>query len=300
MKKLLVIPRIQIHNANALSSPYTLGFPAMTSWMGAMHALQRHLKSSSEKKLKAISFKAIAVVNHSFNLRTYQGKGDYIQSIIGKGVPIKRNGKKASFIEEPYCDLTVSIIIECDNKSIKDGSKLTSMVDTLIMSKMKFAGGDVITAKPSIFLEQDEYELHSLVSKIMPGHCLIERRDLMKSYMAQNNNDSLDALLQGLTTHYNCIEQTDDNGNITVEWDKKSKRNQEGWIIPIAVGYQGLTELNIAQDQRDESTLHRFAEAIVTLGEFKMPHQIESLDDMLWQYHYQSANNLYLCQQQES
>lgn len=43
MKSVLLIPYIKIQNANALSSPYTIGFPAMTAWLGAVHALQRQL-----------------------------------------------------------------------------------------------------------------------------------------------------------------------------------------------------------------------------------------------------------------
>ena len=35
MKKVLLIPHVKILNANALSSPYTIGFPAMTAWLGA-------------------------------------------------------------------------------------------------------------------------------------------------------------------------------------------------------------------------------------------------------------------------
>ena len=43
-KSILLVPRLHIHNANALSSPFTIGFPAMTAWLGAVHALQRKLK----------------------------------------------------------------------------------------------------------------------------------------------------------------------------------------------------------------------------------------------------------------
>jgi len=35
IKRVLIIPHILVHNANALSSPFTIGFPAMTAWLGA-------------------------------------------------------------------------------------------------------------------------------------------------------------------------------------------------------------------------------------------------------------------------
>ncbi|HNL81302.1 MAG TPA: type I-F CRISPR-associated protein Csy2, partial [Agitococcus sp.] len=44
MRRFLLIPHIKIHNANAMSSPYTIGFPAMTAWLGAVHALQRYVQ----------------------------------------------------------------------------------------------------------------------------------------------------------------------------------------------------------------------------------------------------------------
>ncbi len=65
--------------------------------------------------------------------------------------------------------------------------------------------------------------------------------------------------------------------------------------MPIAVGFQGISELGQAANQRDLGTPHRFAESVVTLGEFKMPYRITNLDDVLWQYHADTERNLYLC-----
>ena len=43
MKAYLLISRLRIHNANAMSSTLTIGVPAMTAWLGAVHALERKL-----------------------------------------------------------------------------------------------------------------------------------------------------------------------------------------------------------------------------------------------------------------
>ena len=37
------------------------------------------------------------------------------------------------------------------------------------------------------------------------------------------------------------------------------------------------------------------SESIVTLGEFKMPHRVRLIEEMLWSYH--TEGDLYLCQQ---
>ena len=44
------------------------------------------------------------------------------------------------------------------------------------------------------------------------------------------------------------------------------------------------------------TTPHRFAESMVTLGEFKMPYHFESIDEMIWRYQEYQGDNLYLCQ----
>ena len=44
IRRFLLIPHIKIHNANAMSSPYTIGFAALTGWLGAVHALERHVQ----------------------------------------------------------------------------------------------------------------------------------------------------------------------------------------------------------------------------------------------------------------
>lgn len=62
------------------------------------------------------------------------------------------------------------------------------------------------------------------------------------------------------------------------------------------MGFQGISEVGQAKNQRDAHTPHRFAESVITLGEFIMPYRIKSMDQLLWKYHFDLENNLYLCQ----
>ena len=98
-------------------------------------------------------------------------------------------------------------------------------------------------------------------------------------------------MLDYLAVHHHC--EKDDNGQ--VNWS--SKRKTAGWIVPIATGFHGLTDRGPAKNQRDPDIPHRFAESVVTLGEFRMPYRIQSLDEILWSYHTNLDKNLYLCQQ---
>lgn len=289
MRQFLLIPHLKLHNANAMSSPYTIGFPAMTAWLGAVHALQRKLHSKGCE----VSLTKVGVSCHEFNLQTYKGQGDFVHSIIGTANPLDKGGSRPAFIEEARCHLEVSLLIECQNIDPDEKEQFLEDVQQLICS-MKFASGDVLAVKKCQILQFDEdadqdRELKPILNKLMLGHVLIERRDLVIESMKQGK-DALDAVLDYLkVTHSSSV---DENGKVI--WT--SKRNAQGWLVPIAVGFQGISELGIAKNQRDADTPHRFAEAVLTLGEFIMPYRIESIDQLLWQYHVDLENNLYLCQ----
>lgn len=289
MRYFLLIPHLKLHNANAMSSPYTIGFPAMTAWLGAVHALQRKLKQQGCD----LNLNKLAVSCHDFNLQTYKGRGDFVHSIVGTANPLDKDGNRPAFIEEARCHLDVSLLIEIESSSKKQREQLLEIVQGIVTS-MKFASGDVLSIKPCSILnfdedEDQEKELRPLLNKLMLGHVLIERRDLVIQSM-QEGKDALDSVLDYLKVTHSSTQ--DDDGKVT--WT--SKRKAQGWLVPIAVAFQGISELGQAKNQRDANTPHRFAESVLTLGEFVMPYRIESIDQLLWQYHVDLENNLYVCQ----
>ncbi len=292
IRKTILIPHIKVQNANALSSPFTIGFPAMTAWLGAMHALERKLKQPA----LAIQFEGIGIISHNFDLQTYKGPGDYEYSIVGTANPLDKNGDRSSFIEEARCHLEVSLVVEFSGAdSVDDETLLLQRIESLLDGQIKIAGGDILTfQKPRI-----HREFLSLRSKLMPGYALIERRDLMQAAM-KNGMDAMDAILDYVTIHHRC-EQTLSEESLKVEWISEKRASGEhgekSWLVPIATGFHGISELKQALNQRDSSTPHRFAEAVVTLGEFKMAYKCQSLDELIWRYHYDAEENLYLCQQ---
>ena len=289
MRYFLLIPHLKIHNANAMSSPYTIGFPAMTAWLGAVHALQRKLHTQDID----IELSKVAVSCHEFNLQTYKGRGDFVHSIVGTANPLDKEGNRPAFIEEACCHLEVSLLIEVEHAGKKKRDQLLDVVNDVI-GRMKVASGDVLSCKNAEILTFDEdedpdRELRPILNKLMLGHVLIERRDLVVQSMKEGK-DALDAVLDYLkVSHRSSIDEDE-----KVTWT--SKRKAQGWLVPIAVGFQGISELGLAKNQRDATTLHRFAESVITLGEFVMPYRIENLDQLLWKYHVDLENNLYLCQ----
>ena len=298
IKKLLLLPHIKVQNANALSSPFTIGFPAMTAWLGAVHALQRKLNTDFNE----LKFNASAIVSHECNLQTYKGVGDYVHSIIGTGNPLepksekdkpKGNAVRSSFIEEARCHLDISLLIKYSGASKDDEELLLKKITHHLNSSMKIAGGDILSFDLPTALkieEGNDTDLRKLIRKLMPGYAIVERRELMKEAMGKGQ-DAIDALLGYLAIHHSC--EQDDASNVI--W--LSKRQTAGWIVPIATGFHGITELGQAKNQRAPDTPHRFAESIVTLGEFKMPYRIQSINEILWHYQVEADDNLYLCQQ---
>jgi CRISPR-associated protein Csy2 len=293
IKRILLLPHIKIQNANALSSPYTIGFPAMTAWLGAAHALQRKLVASGFDDLV---FEQVGVVCHHIDLQTYKGRGDYVYSIIGTGNPLDKDGNRPAFIEEARCHLEVSLVIETTGIDKDEEEDVMPLLHNFLQGQLKMAGGDIVSASQPEFIKVDQndaQEFRKLSRKLMPGFALIERRELMLEGMKQGQ-DALEALLDYLSIKNRS--EVDDDGNVA--WT--SKRKTSGWLVPIATGFQGIspvTEPGETLNQRDPTTRHRFAEAVVTLGEFVMPYRLRSLDELMWHYHYDQPNNLYLCQQ---
>lgn len=289
-KRILLVPKIQVHAANALSSPFTIGVPAMTAWLGVMHALERKLKLDDrfEGRFESLKFKSVAPVYHDFTLHTYRGRDDFLSAIIGTGNPLDENGNRPSFVANPRCDLVVSLLIEYEAPDADNS--LPESVHHLFQSSMRIAGGDVISSSlPELKQVNDESDIKSLMMRVMPGYCLIDRIHLMQASMAEGI-DAIDGLLDYLKITHKC--EIDDKNK--VRWT--SRRKTSGWIVPIAVGFQGLTEPGYALHQIDPKLPHRFAESVVALGEFVMPYRVRNIDNILWRYHHDAKNSLYLCQ----
>ena len=287
MRRFLLIPHLKIHNANAISSPYTIGFPAITAWLGAVHALQRKLDENGFNKVQLLG---TAITCHDINLQTHKGRGDYVFSIIATANPLDKDGNRPAFIEEARCHLEVSLLVEYQGLDPDNLEKFKKFIDQQLL-KMKFASGDVLSVKPvqEILIDEDEESsIKAALRKLMLGFVIIERRDLIKKSMQEEGKDALEALLD----HLKIMYRADQNDEGEVSWSASKK--EAGWLMPIATGFQAISEIGLAKNQRDADTPHRFAESVITLGEFVMPYRIKKIDDMLWQYHVDQ--DLYLCQ----
>lgn len=305
MSTYLLLRKVRIHNANALSSPMTIGFPAMTAWLGVMHALERRIRHHQE--FPNIRMTKLAVSCHECDLQTYKGAGDFVRSVIITANPLRKKGsgfERPPFIEEARVHLEVSLLICVEGLSSENRNVFIQTVASELPC-MKIAGGDILDFMP-FTSSSDEKEKHDessskqlrnpsrlidlwdndssrkLLRALMPGYVLVERRDILKN----QDVSSLDALLDILSLHYEYQEDKD-------TWQLIPR--EKGWLVLIAVGFKGLTPLGKVKNQRDPNTLHRFAEPVLTLGEFKMPYHFDDIEDVMWHYQYEEDKNLYLC-----
>lgn len=284
MKQVVLIPRVKIHNANALSSPYTIGFPAMSGWLGFMHNLQRKLNIDFNN----VKFTGVAVSIHEMNLHTYKGENDFNYSIISKRNPMGKDGKPTAFIEEARCDLEVSIAIECENLNPLEIESFYQKV-SMLLNRLKIVSGDVLNFKEiKSFNLKNNDDFKRFIRYLMPGFCLVSRQELMQKEM-QQGKDAIDALLTYLKTTTSVVI------NKKGEQSKTYSTKEKGWIVPIALGFQGINDLSVVQNSRDNQTQHRFSESMISLGEFIMPYRFDNIEQLFWRYETDIEKNLYLC-----
>lgn len=296
MRSYLLIRHMKVHNANAMSSTLTIGVPAVTAWMGAVHALERKVRQ--QEIWNHIRFPGAGISFHQCSLQVYKGIGDSYYSIIGTANPLRKKGagfERPPFIEEPRIHLDISLLVEVEGLDGDNDEKFPACIRRLLAS-MKMAGGDILNIGEISLRYADEdhpREEKKILASLMPGFVLIERADLIRQ-MTEKGADSLQALLDYLKVTRTA--RRDDKGDIT-GWEYSRKGN--GWLVPISVGFKGIYKLGKVKNQRDFSIPHQFVENAVTLGEFRMPYRFDHIDDILWHYEYDSKNSLYLCSNHE-
>lgn len=294
MSKYLLLSHVKIQNANAMPSTLTIGFPAMTAWLGAVHALERKLRE--RESFERVRLPQTAVICHDCRLQVYRGAGDRVNSVSATANPLRKKGagfERPPFIEEARVHLDVSLLVEIKGLGGDEDEDFKKAVSRLL-PRMKIASGDVLGFKEiSLCYTAEAEDERKVLRKLMPGYALIERRELLKNY-TMDGKDALDAMLELVALHHHA--EKDDDEEVT-RWTYG--RSEPGWLVPIAVGFKGLSPLGHVKHQRDPGVPHCFAEPLMTIGEWKMPHRFTRIDEMLWHYKYDEENALYLCRNQK-
>ena len=91
---LLILPRLRVQNANAISSPLTHGFPSMTAFLGLMWALARKLEAHD----LPLAFASVGVICRDFAEQVTEGGS--LKAFRLSRKPLDKDGASAAIVEE--------------------------------------------------------------------------------------------------------------------------------------------------------------------------------------------------------
>lgn len=307
---LLVLPRLRVQNANAISSPLTHGFPAMSAFVGLMWALARKTRAMGLD----VQFNAVGVVSHTYDEQvTEEG---FVKSFRLTRNPLGKDEKTAAIVEEGRIHLELSLVFAVTiNASLDDvqSAKLAAHIAELV-NGMRIAGGSVVPAVKTTRRNQaylaaftgdsdgQQQVFNQLKMRLLPGFVLVERADVLtaRHQQLQASNPQatrLEAWLSLARINYHWQEST--SPDTPSKW--QHDREGLGWLVPIPVGYGALTEVQTAgsvANARDNTTPFCFVESLFSTGQWISPHRLSKPQQLLWyvnnspkQGHYRCSND---------
>lgn len=331
----ILLPRLQVQNANAISGPLTWGFPAPTAFLGFVHNLQRQVESESIRSddldlSSSLRLDGVAVIAHGFEPQI-NSAGYRHRFILSKNpVEAKKKIKSdksldgASFVEEGRVHIEVSLLIGVKGVPFGEEGQLNlaeRVADAA--QQMRLAGGSILPPRSGRRYQARFFELpespedqtgfvRRLCRSLLPGFALLHRQDLLAQHLQELRDSrpdatSLDALLDLVQLKHEPIlakgmaledEVSEDESRVQKKVEWRSYRAKSGWLVPLPVGYGAISELHEAgsvKNARDDTVPFRFVESLYSLGEWRSPHRIEDVRKMFWFYRAQPESGLYLC-----
>ena len=311
----LVLPRLRVQNANAISSPMTWGFPSITAFIGLMHALARRLQPA-----RGLEFRGVGVICHDYEAQVTEG--GYTRAFRQMRNPVSKDGSTAGIVEEGRIHLDITLVflvnLAISRSAETERQQLAREVKNTV-TEMRIAGGSVLPSvpdtqrlvlSPQLRLLPDEEEdrkkeFRRMRYRWLPGFALVARDDLLQEHLVTlQQSDAkatvLDAWLD-LSRLNHCATRTthvDDKTGESIEAIKWVTKKRPGWTVPISVGYAGLSELHAAgsvASARDATTQFQFVESLYSIGQWISPHRLTDVNDLLWYNYYDESQKLYRC-----
>ncbi|MWN05124.1 type I-F CRISPR-associated protein Csy2 [Gilliamella sp. Pas-s95] len=280
----LFFDHVKIHNANAISSPLTYGFPAISGFLGAIHALSRKIESENP-----IYLDGVLIACHECDVQVYRSNNyaDYTFRLTRN--PLAKNGSTRSIIEEGRVHLDVSLLIEVrieDVETLYDAEQQKSFIQQMKQKlyQQRIAGGHVVSIGDVKLISSDESDA-DLANLLLPAFVLVEApQDLQDITVELQQKDpnatALDALVETAMLHHHPQEKD--------HWQTTSVKQGRGWLVPLHLGYQAISPLFSAgkvEHARSNEHATQFVECIYGLGKWVFPLRLkENLSQAFWRY----------------
>jgi CRISPR-associated protein Csy2 len=316
---MLVLPRLRVQNANAISSPLTWGFPSITAFTGLMTALARRMGPDA-----SIHFHSVGVVCHGFEAQVTQG--GYTRSFCLTRNPVLQDGSTAAIVEEGRVHLDITLVFEVTlSAALLDDAKRAQCAAEIgeCVAAMRIAGGSVMPPLPGAMrrpprakltllggdVDSQAKQFKRLSRQWLPGFALVSRDDVL-----QNRWEELRANAPGETPSPTLLDAWLDLSRINhrasrkavpdaivgeptevIEWVTDSRN---GWLVPIPVGYAALSDLyppGAVAGARDTDVPFRFVESVYSIGQWVSPHRLDDMAQLTWRPDYAPASGLYRC-----
>lgn len=311
---LLIVPRLRVQNANAISSPLTHGFPAVTAFLGLMWALERKAKDAGID----LQFNAVAVVAHDHQEQVTDST--FVKSFRLTRNPNDKDGKPSAIVEEGRIHLEISLIFAVQGPATSGDTEhqaaLARQVRDLLL-QMRVAGGSVLPPTvrshrhapyllPLTGSDEDREELFdNAMSRLLPGFVLVERADLLEQRHLElqaldPHASRLDAWLSLSRINWRAphVDEGEENGKPAEKQPWLNDRQDLGWIVPIPVGYGALSKVQPAgsvSNARDTSTPFCLVESLYSIGQWISPHRLRTVKHLLWYAETDTGRERYRC-----
>ncbi len=306
-KALILLPRLQVQNANAISGPLTWGFPSPTAFSGFIHALQRRLADELTQ-----GFGGVGIVCHHFDPQVTRSEGKYTHVFNLARNPVGKDGASAAIVEEGRAHMEVSLLITLHDSLLPDVQDFFAQEVMGVAHSLRLAGGSILPQRAGkryeaelipfahSQIERDE-AFRKLRRRLLPGFALVQREDRLTEHLqslreTRADANALDALLDLSRLNYEPDMPSPEKPN-----DPEAKqwgiRKHAGWLVPVPVGYAAISPLYPAgevRNARDNESPFVFVENLYSLGEWVSPHRITSLQQLLWQQEADVEKGLYL------
>lgn len=280
----LFFDHVKIHNANAISSPLTYGFPAISGFLGAIHALNRKIESDNP-----IYLDGVLIACHDCDVQVYRPNdfADYTFRLTRN--PLAKNGDTRSIIEEGRVHLDVSLLVEVkleDMEALYDTEQQIAFEKQMKQKlyQQRIAGGYVISIDDVKLLPSDLSD-EALAKLLLPAFVLVEAPQDLHNITAElqqqdPNATALDALIETAMLHHNPQEKD--------HWQTTSVKQGRGWLVPLHLGYQAISPLFAAgklQEARSNQHQSQFVECIYGMGKWVFPLRLkEDFAQAFWRY----------------